>query len=217
MINNFTFESMTKKASDIIDKSTEEKIKSAARLLFQQKGFAGTKTRDIAEAADINLALLNYYFRSKEKLFELIMLESLSGFFGVLKGIFNDSETNFEEKITQLAETYITHLSLNPDIPMFILSEIRSNPETLIKNLSSKTFMLDSVFFAQLQEKIHLGIYRPIHPMHFLMNLMGLTVFPFVAKPMHMHLGNKTEAEFQVLIEERKKMIPIWLNAMLKA
>ena len=53
--------------------STEEKILEAASKVFTEKGFAGTRTRDIAEHAGINLALLNYYFRSKEKLFEQVM------------------------------------------------------------------------------------------------------------------------------------------------
>ena len=62
-----------KKSRAAGDPTTEEKIKEAARKLFTQKGFAATRTRDIAEEAGINLALLNYYFRSKQKLFDLIM------------------------------------------------------------------------------------------------------------------------------------------------
>ena len=68
------------KSKLVVDPSTEEKIKNAARIIFHQKGYAGTKTRDIAEEAGINLALLNYYFRSKEKLFGIIMVESLQSF-----------------------------------------------------------------------------------------------------------------------------------------
>jgi len=63
-----------------IDLSTETKIKEAARVVFYKKGFSATRTRDIAEEAGINLALLNYYFRSKEKLFEIIMFETFSAF-----------------------------------------------------------------------------------------------------------------------------------------
>ncbi len=59
------------------DQSTEEKIKEAARTVFTRKGYAATRTRDIAKEANINLALLNYYFRSKEKLFGLIMMEKM--------------------------------------------------------------------------------------------------------------------------------------------
>ena len=67
-----------KKTKDI---STEERIKAAARKVFHQKGFAGTRTRDIAEEAGINHAMLNYYFRSKEKLFEMVMMETMAQFF----------------------------------------------------------------------------------------------------------------------------------------
>lgn len=53
-----------------------ERIKTAAAKLFAQKGFAATRVRDIASEAGINLAAVNYYFRSKQKLFDLIMGEN---------------------------------------------------------------------------------------------------------------------------------------------
>jgi len=62
-----------------LDESTEEKIKEAARIVFTQKGYASAKVRDIAKEADINLSLVNYYFRSKEKLFQLCMAEIYNG------------------------------------------------------------------------------------------------------------------------------------------
>ncbi|MGN6539204.1 MAG: TetR/AcrR family transcriptional regulator, partial [Ginsengibacter sp.] len=80
------------------DTSTEEKIKEAARKVFMEKGFAATRTRDIAEESGINLALLNYYFRSKEKLFHEVMSEKIQQFFGVLFPIINDSSTKLETK-----------------------------------------------------------------------------------------------------------------------
>src|SRR6478735_3139559 len=96
-----------KKDRQLPDINTEEKIKVAARLLFHKKGFAGTRTRDIAEQAGINLALLNYYFRSKKKLFELIMLETLSGFLQNMGIVFNDESSTLEEKVQRTAEKYI--------------------------------------------------------------------------------------------------------------
>ena len=82
---------MAKKKSVEVDLSTEEKIKEAAKKVFLKKGYAATRTRDIAEEAGINLALLNYYFRSKEKLFDLIMLEKLEKFFGVIAPVLNNT------------------------------------------------------------------------------------------------------------------------------
>ncbi len=79
---------MAKKDTEkAVDSSTEEKIKEAARVVFMKKGFAATRTRDIAEEAGINLALLNYYFRSKEKLFELVMFEKFQKFFGIIANV----------------------------------------------------------------------------------------------------------------------------------
>ena len=69
------------KVSLKMDVDTQTKIKNAARLMFHRKGFAATRTRDIAEEAGINLALLNYYFRSKQKLFDIIMMETMQSFF----------------------------------------------------------------------------------------------------------------------------------------
>ena len=78
-----------------VDHSTEDKIKDSSRKLFTQQGFAATKTRDIAKEAGINLALLNYYFRSKEKLFEIVMLENLGHFFQGIAIIVNDETDRF--------------------------------------------------------------------------------------------------------------------------
>src|SRR5690606_19330293 len=89
------------------DTSTEEKIKNAARLVFNQKGYAGTRTRDIAEQAGINLALLNYYFRSKQKLFDLIMLETMQDFIQSMKTVFNDKNTSLQSKVEAVASRYI--------------------------------------------------------------------------------------------------------------
>ena len=110
----------------------EFKIKEAARIVFQEKGFDATRTRDIAEAADINLALLNYYFRSKKKLFDLIMTETLQSFFSGVISVFNDEQTTLKEKVSIFVNHYIDLLTENPNIAPFILNTIRNNPEEYI-------------------------------------------------------------------------------------
>src|SRR5436853_3194781 len=107
-----------KKTKPKSDTTTEAKIKNAARAVFHKKGFAGTRTRDIAEEAGINLALLNYYFRSKEKLFDIIMLESLHGFVQSLTDVFNNEKTSLENKVETLVSNYIDLLIEQHDIPL---------------------------------------------------------------------------------------------------
>lgn len=201
---------MAKKKKVATDISTEEKIKEAARLVFTKKGYAATRTRDIAEEAGINLALLNYYFRSKEKLFEIIMVEKMSSFFGAIGPVLNDTTISLEEKVISITAKYTDLLTTNPDIPLFILSEIRMNPDQFINKFPILK-VLDSHFVKQVQEK------RPdLHPSHFLMNLLGLTVFPFIIKPVFQMTGMLNEKAFHARLEERKVLVPKWFNAMLK-
>lgn len=198
------------------DSSTEEKIKEAARKLFTQKGFAATKTRDIATEAGINLALLNYYFRSKEKLFNLIMLENLQEFKNGIVLIFNDEETSLDEKIESFVGNYIDLLIQQPDIPLFIFNEIRSNPEKHEK-AGLRDVVLKSYFMKQLQSSLQSKKATIIDPFQIMISMVGLTVFPFIASPMIKAKGRISETKFIELMKERKKLIPIWIKAMLKA
>ena len=205
------------KAKAANDSSTEEKIKNAARLVFHKKGFAATRTRDIAEEAGINLALLNYYFRSKQKLFDIIMLETLQGFAKSLLDIFNDGSTTLEDKIEIFADRHIELLLKNPGIPIFMLSELRSSPETLFSKIGAIDMILKSHFIRQFREGVKEGKITPIHPLHFIMNLLSMTAFPFVGKPLLKGIGNLSENDFTGLMLERKKLIPRWIKAALKA
>jgi AcrR family transcriptional regulator len=202
---------MAKKKAVTADLSTEEKIKNAAQKVFMEKGYAATRTRDIAEEAGINLALLNYYFRSKEKLFELVMMEKLTKFFGFIAPVLNNESTSLEQKIILFTNNYIELLSENPELPLFILSEVRYNADLFVHRLPVSK-VAESNFIKQLHER------RPdINPLHFLMNVLALTVFPFVMKPVFHASGVLNEKVFATRMEERKALIPKWINAMLKA
>ncbi|MGF7082164.1 TetR/AcrR family transcriptional regulator [Mucilaginibacter sp. UYCu711] len=194
-----------------INLSTEEKFKEAARIVFTKKGYAATKTRDIAEQAGLNLALLNYYFRSKEKLFEIIMLEKVEQLFAFILPALNDTSTSLEEKIDWVATNYIEMLLKNPDLPIFVLSEVRSNPERFGKAMQLKSQVMRSVFLKQLAER------KPgVNPIHFFLNFLGMMVFPFIAKPVFGASGAVSEGTFVQMIAERKALIPQWMKLMLE-
>jgi AcrR family transcriptional regulator len=197
------------------DSSTEDRIKNAAKIVFHKKGFAAARTRDIAEESGINLALLNYYFRSKERLFAIVMIETLSEFFGSVSVIINNPETNFEEKIEQFAAGYIDLIFREPDIPLFIMSEIRNNPEQLLQKVDIRNTVFNSVFIRQFAEAVEQGKIKDQNFLHFMMNFIGLIVFPFIGKPLMKAISGLTEEQFNALIEERKKLIPVWIKAMM--
>jgi len=200
---------MAKAKKEELDLSTEGKIKEAASIVFTKKGYGNARTRDIAEEAGINLALLNYYFRSKEKLFQIIMAERIEKLFGVLGPVLNDESTTLEEKLEKITENYINMLLEHPDLPIFVLSEIRNNPEQLANRFQARKHLTESVFVKQL-----IARRSDISPFHFLMNLLGMNLFPFVAKPVLQPIvGN--EETYRQLMEQRKKLVPAWMKLML--
>lgn len=191
--------------------STEEKIKEAARKVFLKKGFSATRTRDIAEEAGINLALLNYYFRSKQKLFEEVMKEKIQTLLMSVIPVLNDSTITLEKKIELIVSNYIAVLSKNNDLPIFVLNELRKEDASFISKLPVGKAILQTSFIQQLKAQ-----QKEIDPIHFFISLLGLIVFPFVAKPILTQSGILSEKKFQALIQERKELIPIWMKAILE-
>ena len=191
--------------------STEEKILISASKVFTEKGFSGTRTRDIAEEAGINLALLNYYFRSKEKLFEQVMKAKIVLLFGQILPIITDEKTTLEEKIDLTTEKYINILSKNPNLPVFVISEIQKKNSELTSIIPIRKVFNNSSLIKQIKEK------RPdMNPLHFLVSFLGMTIFPFVAKPIFNAFQIIKDDEFQQFIEERRKLIPIWVKTLLE-
>jgi AcrR family transcriptional regulator len=193
------------------DQSTEEKIMQAARAVFMKKGFAATRTRDIAEAAGINLALLNYYFRSKKKLFDLIMIGKIQTFFGFMGPIIYNESTSLETKIEAIVASYTRLLMENPDLPYFIVGEARNNPELILNAIQKKDFLKKSVFIRQLAER------KPNQdPYQFLLSMLSMIIFPFLMKPIFKTMTDTSDAKHKQMMLQREKLIPVWCKQLLK-
>jgi AcrR family transcriptional regulator len=207
---------MAKKTKDL---STEEKIKAAARKIFTKQGYAATRTRDIAEEAGINLALLNYYFRSKEKLFELVMKENINLFLGTVLEKINKNPLPFEEQLAFIVSNYIDMLLENPHLPFFVLNLLQSGQwDQLDKNdpLLRNIEQMRSTFLNNAREEMEKGKIKPIHPLHIIANMMSMIIFPFIASSLLMaRAGNINRKKFEELMQERKKLIPEWIMGML--
>lgn len=201
----------SKPASKEDPASTEERIKEAARIVFTRKGYSATRTRDIAEEAGINLALLNYYFRSKEKLFQIIMMEKVQKLLGVMAPLVNDPDITLELKVKAIVENYFTLLKDNPDLPLFVLSEIRNDAHGFEKQVRIGQLLRESHMLRQIQER------RPdVDPLQMAASLLSMIVFPFVARPLLFGTDKKGTEIFQEFIRERTELIPKWFKSILK-
>ena len=201
-----------KKTKDI---STEERIKAAARKVFHQKGYAATRTRDIAEEAGINHAMLNYYFRSKEKLFGIVMMETISQFFKGVNLMLNDENTSLDEKIDLIVSNYVDLLLKEPELPTFILNEVRPNPQAFVEQNPIKEALTHSVLTRQYAEAVARGEITEPNLMQAILNVIGLVIFPFIAKPILTSIINIPEEQYKALMLQRKTLIPQWIKAIL--
>jgi TetR/AcrR family transcriptional regulator len=185
------------------EQNTEEKILSAARKVFLKEGMAGARMQDIADEAGINKAMLHYYFRSKEKLFEKIFTELSQHFFPRLVKIFESDESLFR-KIELFVTEYIDQMRQTPYLPIFVLNEVHRQPETFIRKMMGNRRPPVKKFIDDVQAEIKKGIIKPLNPLQLLLSIISLCVFPFVARPMFQLVTNIDKAMFDKILEQRK-------------
>jgi len=117
--------------------STEQKIIEAAKSVFMENGLDKTRMQDIAERAGISRTSLNYYFRTKENLFEYLLEQLFDDIVPAIEEILNKGY-DFIDGIDTLIDLYDSKLRDNTFIPKFIFFEIQRNP-VLVGNFLSKS------------------------------------------------------------------------------
>lgn len=186
--------------------STEEKILEAAKKVFVRKGMYGARMQEIADEAGINKALLHYYFRGKNKLFDAIFREAFQEMapkaFDILQG-----DLPLDEKIKLFVSKYIDTISANPFLPLFIINEINQNPDRLGTIVDLMGGIKDEIS-KDVKVKVKAGEFRDIDPVQLYVNILAMSLFPFLAKPIIQGAFSITEEMFQEFLEERKKLIP---------
>jgi TetR/AcrR family transcriptional regulator len=194
--------------------STEKTILEAAKKVFLDKGFDGARMQQIAEEAGINKALLHYYFRSKDNLFDAIFENAFKEFLPNVGQILR-SDLPYADKIRTFVETYIDMLSKNPYLPIFILREIQRSPEKMIEMI--KTSGINPELTANFQQQdVEKGRIIAIPLPHLIINMIGLCVFPFIGRPIieGFLFNNDTEAYNKFLNDRKIQVADFIINAI---
>ena len=197
--------------------STEDKILDVAQRHFVVKGYAGAKMQDIADEAEINKALLHYYFRSKDKLFKEELHRTFDQFFPeVLKAFQSDGD--ILQKLENIVSTYINLLIKMPHVPFFITYELHQNRDSFVTNMMQRTNIMHALkgFIESFEQSIKEGMIKPYPPQQLLLNTLSLTVFPFIARTIFTNVFQIEEPAFLLLMEERKSVIMDFLESSLK-
>lgn len=201
--------------SEPANDSTEQKIFDAAHEIFSQKGMDGAKMQEIADRAGINKALLHYYYRSKDKLYEMVARAILTKAVSAVRDVL-EKDLPLEEKIRRFIETYIGVISRNTFIPLFIISEINKHPERFFATILPDDLPKPHLFFQQVEAEIAAGRIRPIKPQHLIVHIISMCVFPFVGKPMMAVLIGMNPAEMRVFLKERTTEVTEFVLAALR-
>ena len=187
-----------------VEKITEDKIFDAAVQIFENKGRAGARMQEIADLAGINKAMLHYYFRSKDKLFEAVFTKLAATMFEKLFGCF-DNDLPLEQKLELFYHEHISFLQKHPRLPAFIFNEINQNPDRIVRILSLKRILsIKKNIFSQIDEEIQTGNIRNVDKIQLLINIIALSVFPFVASGLIVTLFHQQNIDFDDFIERRK-------------
>lgn len=192
-----------KKDKDI---STESSILEAAKRVFQNKGMDGARMQEIADEANINKAMLHYYYRSKQLLFEAVFKNAFSLLSPQLNAILND-DSSIEEKIKNFSFNYISFIIKHPYLPNFIIQELNRNPEFMSTIQTINGFPNIEKFKIQVKKEVELGLIIPMEAEQLFINIMALNIFPFVAKPLVKALINKNDEDMNTILEARKNEV----------
>ncbi len=200
--------------------SLEEQILAAAEELFVERGFAATSTTDIARKVGCNQALVHYYFRTKDKLFEQIFFKK----FEYVLSCVNTFQFSgaIEELLKEFVTMYFDFLKQLPHLPFFILNELIMNEkrrEFIRKNIieNQQRQAVFSRIDEMVQNEVKKGTIRPIETLDLLINIVSLTVSSFIALPIYADWLQKNDQEVAAFIEHRKHEVITMLINGLKA
>lgn len=204
------------------NRDTEARILAAARTVFIRRGTSGARLQEIAAEAGVNQALVHYYFGSKDDLAERVFIEAAQ----LLMPAFAPNPVPgmaLEDLITAFVQGYIDAVRQAPFIPGYIIAEATQHPErletlmraaigTVPREIAERTI---PVVERMIAERVAQGTMRPMNLQQLMINVMALTVFPFVARPMLAAAFALDDDGFQRFLDERREDLPRFiLNAL---
>lgn len=181
---------------------TEQLIKDTAKHIFFSEGRLHATTQDIADAAGVNRTLLNYYFRSRDILFEQVASEARAEMSAIIDSAFL-AELPFKEKLEQLITVFLDQAMKFPYREMYVVSEFKRNDKPVPEEKKTK---LNS-FLLEITAEMEAGKIKKMDPRQFCMNLFALMTYPLITSCLNKSIYNINDADYLKLMKERKQLI----------
>ena len=187
--------------------SKEQQILAAAEQEFLTRGYDGARTTSIAQAAGVTHAMLHYYFRTKEQLFERIVDEKFETMSHSMFAIMGDPSLPIVERIKGGIEAHFDFVAQNPLLPRFVINEIISRPErydVLYKRVGA---IIDNVYRglqSEINRSAERGEIERVDIKMLFISIMSLNIFTFLAYPFMEPLMGELMADRERFLAERK-------------
>jgi TetR/AcrR family transcriptional regulator len=214
--NSSTTRSKLPPAGPDDDQESRERILNAAHAVFLRKGTANSRTQEIADEAGVNKALVHYYFGTKSALADAIFERALGTITPRIFGILADPNRTIEEKVPAIVREQIDFHSTRPYLAGYLLSEMHAEPERVARLIGGQGGVPLDVIRRQLREAARAGKLRPISAEQFVVNLMGLLIFPFAIRPALGALLSLDSTRWPAFLEERRRLLPDFFLAGLR-
>lgn len=195
---------------------TRERILGAAHTVFVRRGTASSRTQEIATEAGVNKALVHYYFGTKAALADAIFERALGTILPKIFGILADPGRSIEEKVTAIVREQIAFHSERPYFAGYLVSELHAEPDRIARLMSRRGKVPLDVIRRQLRDAAKAGAIRPMSAEQFVVNLMGLLIFPFAIRPALGELLSLDATRWRAFLDERRRTLPDFFMAGLR-
>ena len=202
------------------EKNKEQAILEAAEFEFMEKGFEATKTTKIASLAGVTHAMLHYYFRTKENLFDLVFEKKTRLLKDSLFSSFDNPDMPFIEKIRTGIEAHFEMVRANQSLPRFVINELIYKPKRLklfenrIKKISSSVAGKISL---EIEREVEKGTINPIDPVTLMIDIASINIFVFAVLPLLRTFAiGAYESEDAFLDARKKENVEVIMRRLLK-
>jgi TetR/AcrR family transcriptional regulator len=179
------------------DLTSEKRILAAARQEFCERGLDGARMQAIADRAGVNKALLHYYFRSKENLFQVIIHDIASV---IWRQIHKDLEDrpgtpDLRTAIKSLVSSYIMTFARQPEIPLVLIRLLINRDKNFLPVVQSIIRAIGDEpqrIFSLFEKETKAGTIKKVDPVQLIMSIMSMIIITFLSRPIVEVLQQKT-------------------------
>lgn len=184
------------------DTGTEQLIKDTAKRIFFSEGKLHATTQDIADAAGVNRTLLNYYFRSRDILFEQVAAEAMAEMKTVMDSVFS-AKIEFKDKLHKLISVFMDQAMQFPYREMYVVTSLNRGDKTVPEEKKVKV----KAFLKEVSEEMERGKIKKMDPRQFCMNLFSLMAYPLITSCLNKSIYSVDDTAYLKLMKERKQLI----------